>query len=69
VYAFAPSARARAHAVLAAGRERMRAFLADLVDGGAVVRAVEVARIVDLDHRRDLDAANEMLRELVTRDG
>jgi hypothetical protein len=61
VYAFAPSARARARAVLDAGRERMRAFLAALVDGGADVRAVCVERIIDVDHARDLRAANAYL--------
>lgn len=58
VYAFAPAARARATALLAAGGERMRRFLAALVDGGADVRAAVVPRILDVDHRRDLDAAN-----------
>jgi len=61
VYAFAPAARARAAAACAAGRHRMRAFLAELVDAGATVRAVDVARIIDVDHRRDLDAANAYL--------
>ena len=61
VYAFGPGARARAEAVCAAGRVRMRAFLADLVAGGARVQAVHVERIIDVDHRRDLDAANAYL--------
>lgn len=58
VYAFAPAARARAESLAAAGGQRMRAFLAALVDGGADVRAAVVPRILDVDHRRDLDAAN-----------
>ena len=58
VYAFAPAARARAHALAAAGGQRMRAFLAALVDRGGDVRAAVVPRILDIDHRRDLDAAN-----------
>ena len=58
VYAFGPRARAEAAAVLAAGRERMRAFLQSAVVTGCDVRTVEVERIVDLDHRRDLDIAN-----------
>jgi NDP-sugar pyrophosphorylase family protein len=57
-YAFSPRARAEAAAVLAAGRERMRAFLQSAVVTGCDVRTVEVERIVDLDHRRDLDIAN-----------
>ncbi|HEY0778328.1 MAG TPA: hypothetical protein VGD56_10230, partial [Gemmatirosa sp.] len=57
-YAFSPVARERAHALAAAGGERMRAFLAALVDAGGDVRAAVVPRILDVDHRRDLDAAN-----------
>ncbi|GJG86187.1 hypothetical protein tb265_13680 [Gemmatimonadetes bacterium T265] len=63
VYAFAPSARERAHALAAAGGARMRAFLAALVNDGADVRAAVVARILDVDHRRDLDAANAYATE------
>lgn len=58
VYAFGRRAREAAAATLAAGDERMRAFLKALVRGRFDVRAVEVAKVVDLDHRRDLDAAN-----------
>ncbi len=58
VYAFAPPARAQAHALAAAGGARMRTFLAALVDGGGDVRAAIVPWILDIDHRRDLDAAN-----------
>lgn len=58
VYAFASRARGQAHALAAAGGERMRTFLAALVDDEADVRAVVVPRILDVDHRRDLDAAN-----------
>jgi hypothetical protein len=61
VYVLSPAARARAQASLAAGRHRMRAFLTDLVDGGADVRAVTVRRIVDVDHARDLAAANALV--------
>lgn len=60
VYAFGPSARERASDVVAAGHERMRVFLAHLIDVGADVRAVEVDRMVDIDHRRDLKAANDL---------
>ena len=58
VYAFGPRARDAAAAALSAGQERMRAFLKTLVRKGYDVRAVEVVKVVDLDHRRDLDAAN-----------
>jgi len=58
VYAFGPRARAAAAAALDAGQERMRAFLRTVVATGFDVRTVEVERIVDLDHRRDLDIAN-----------
>ena len=58
IYAFGPRARAAAAATLAAGHERMRAFLRLLVEEGHEVRAVEVQQIIDLDHRRDLDVAN-----------
>jgi len=58
VYAFGPRARVAAAAALAAGQERMRAYLGTLVRNGYDVRAVEVAKVVDLDDRRDLDAAN-----------
>jgi hypothetical protein len=47
-----------AGAVLAAGHERMRAFLAAMVRQGRDVRVVRIAKIVDLDDRGDLDLAN-----------
>ncbi|HEX5385772.1 MAG TPA: NTP transferase domain-containing protein [Gemmatimonadales bacterium] len=58
LYGFGPRARARAAFARAAGMDRMRAFLDLLVRDGAAVGSVEIARIIDLDHRRDLDAAN-----------
>jgi NDP-sugar pyrophosphorylase family protein len=61
VYAFGPRARAAALAVLAAGQSRMRALLAGLVQQGYDVRAVEIAKIIDLDLRGDLDGANAWL--------
>jgi molybdopterin-guanine dinucleotide biosynthesis protein A len=64
VYAFAPVARTRASAVLASGRHRMRIFLTELVASGAEVRAVDVATIIDIDHRNDLDAANAYMTTL-----
>ena len=56
VYGFAPAAR-RLAAVALGSLHRMRAFLKLLVEIGAPVRAVEVPRIIDLDHKRDLEAA------------
>jgi NDP-sugar pyrophosphorylase family protein len=61
VYAFAPGARALAREAADAGVSRMRHFIARLVDGGSVVAAVSVPRIIDLDRRRDLEAANAWL--------
>lgn len=57
VYVFAPRVRAHAAAVLVSGRHRMRVFLADLVGSGADVRGVELPRIIDIDHRDDLERA------------
>jgi hypothetical protein len=58
VYAFADGARAVAAETLAAGRERMRTFLGELVRRGARVQTVEVPRVIDLDDLADLAAAN-----------
>jgi NDP-sugar pyrophosphorylase family protein len=60
-YVFGAAARARVPVALAAGRQRMRAFLADLVDSGADVRAAEVAHVVDVDRGRDLARATALL--------
>lgn len=62
VYAFAMRARNHASAVLASGRERMRVFLAELLASGADVRAVEIARIIDIDHLQDLERADQYMR-------
>jgi len=61
VYAFSQSARDAALRAQRQGGTRMRFFLADLVRGGARVATVEVARIVDLDHKRDIEAADALL--------
>lgn len=61
VYAFAPGVRARARAAAEAGVSRMRNFLVRLVEGGALVRAAAVPRIIDLDRLHDLEAANVWL--------
>jgi len=61
VYAFAARTRAMASAALHAGADRLRAFLAALPAHGARVIAVEVARVVDLDRRRDLAAAEAVV--------
>jgi NDP-sugar pyrophosphorylase family protein len=58
VYGLSPRARAIAHAAVNAGVERMRTFLRALVLTGYDVRAVEIATIIDLDRRRDLELAN-----------
>jgi molybdopterin-guanine dinucleotide biosynthesis protein A len=59
VYVFSQRAREMAVEALAEGHERMRNFLGLLVTRGARVMVHEVPRVIDLDHRRDLDAANE----------
>ena len=58
VYALGRRARAAAWEALTLGHERMRALLVALVQRGYDLRAVEIAKIIDLDHRRDLDQAN-----------
>ncbi len=56
VYGLSPQAR-RLAAVAVASLHRMRAFLRLLVELRLPVATVEVPRIIDLDHKRDLDAA------------
>lgn len=62
VYAFAEAARARAAETLASGGHRMRIFLRGLVASGLDVRAVAIPRIIDIDHRDDLDRANTYMK-------
>jgi NDP-sugar pyrophosphorylase family protein len=61
VYAFSPRARDAAEEARCQGGTRMRYFLGDLVREGARVGTVEVERIVDLDHKRDIDTADALL--------
>ncbi|HWZ58190.1 MAG TPA: NTP transferase domain-containing protein [Gemmatimonadaceae bacterium] len=61
VYAFSSRARDAAEDARCHGSTRMRYFLGDLVREGARVGTVEVARIVDLDHKRDIDTADALL--------
>jgi NDP-sugar pyrophosphorylase family protein len=56
VYGLSPTAR-RVAAEAVRTLPRMRAFLRLLVRRGGPVATVEVPRIIDLDHKRDLDAA------------
>lgn len=58
VYGLGTRARSLAIEALDQGLERMRAFLGLLVRRGTLVVAVEVPRIIDLDDRTDLEAAN-----------
>lgn len=60
VYGFSPEAR-RLAAVAVASLHRMRAFLKLLVELRLPVATVEVPRIIDLDHKRDLEAAEAWL--------
>jgi len=64
VYGFSPAAR-RAAADAVRTLPRMRAFLRLLVGRGGPVTTVEVPRIIDLDHKRDLDAAAAWLAAVV----
>lgn len=61
VYGLGPEARGLALEALGAGVDRMRGYLRLLLDRGLDVRAVEVPRIIDLDHRSDLEHANAWL--------
>lgn len=42
----------------------MRNFLAELVASDADVRAVDLPRIIDIDHRSDLERANAYMSTL-----
>lgn len=57
VYWLDNRARAAATAAVASGVQRLRGFLAQLIEDGLTVRAVEVRKIVDVDTSADLDAA------------
>ena len=60
VYGLSPGAR-RLATVAVSSASRMRAFLKLLVEVRAPVATVEVPKIIDLDHKRDLDAAETWL--------
>jgi molybdopterin-guanine dinucleotide biosynthesis protein A len=60
VYGLSPVAR-RLAAVAVASLHRMRAFLKLLVELRTPVATIEIPRIIDLDHKRDLDAAESWL--------
>jgi len=64
VYGFSPAAR-RVAADAVRTLPRMRAFLRLLVRRGGPVATVEVPRIIDLDHKRDLEAAAAWLAVVV----
>jgi hypothetical protein len=60
VYGLSPGAR-RLATVAGSNGNRMRTFLKLLVEVRAPVATVEVPKIIDLDHRRDLEAAETWL--------
>ena len=64
VYGLSPVAR-RLASVAVASLHRMRAFLRLLVELKTPVATVEVPRIIDLDHKSDLDAAERWLADRV----
>jgi hypothetical protein len=57
----------RLASVAVASLHRMRAFLRLLVELHAPVATVEVPRIIDLDHKRDLDAAERLVSARIER--
>ncbi len=59
-YWFGTRARDMVAPVVAAGTQRLRGYLAALVESGAAVAAVDVARIIDVDTRDDLADADAM---------
>jgi NDP-sugar pyrophosphorylase family protein len=61
VYGLGPAAREIALEAVGTGVDRMRGYLRLLLVRGLDVRAVEVTRIIDLDHRSDLEHANAWL--------
>ena len=60
VYGFSPGAR-RLASVAVTSENKMRAFLKLLIGVRAPVTTVEVPKIIDLDHKRDLEAAESWL--------
>jgi NDP-sugar pyrophosphorylase family protein len=60
VYGLSPGAR-RLATVAVSTSSRMRAFLKLLIELRAPVATVEIPKIIDLDHRRDLEAAETWL--------
>ena len=65
VYGFSPGAR-RLASVAVTSESRMRAFLKLLIAVRAPIATVEVAKIIDLDHKRDLEAAERWLEAKAT---
>jgi hypothetical protein len=61
VYAISPQLRDGPEEACLQGGSRLRYFLSDIVREGARVGTTEVAQIVDLDHKRDIDAADALL--------
>jgi len=61
VYGLSPAVRPLAVRAVGRGVQRMRGFLADLAGGPSRLRAIPVARALDLDRRADLDEANAWL--------
>jgi NDP-sugar pyrophosphorylase family protein len=63
IYAFSAATRVLADLALEAGISRMRGFLRFVLSQGLVVGTVDVPRVVDLDRKRDLAAAEALVRE------
>ena len=60
-YGFSPAARRAAAEAVGLGVQRMRGFLAWLIERGGRVGSVTVPRIIDIDHEADLRLANAWL--------
>ncbi|RZA07937.1 MAG: hypothetical protein EOP11_06345 [Proteobacteria bacterium] len=62
MYALSPQAMNIAMENIAAGKSKMRNFLADLAERQVAVKSVVVAKTIDVDHPSDLDMAEAFFR-------
>lgn len=62
LYVFSPRVFREIDPVLASGVERLRNFLAHLVQKGYRIEAFPFSKMIDVDHLRDIQTAEELLR-------
>ncbi len=62
LYIFSPRVFQEIDPVLAAGVERLRNFLSHLVQKGYRIEAFPFSKMIDVDHLRDIQTAEELLR-------